>query len=137
MAKKRLPEPTVLAFIICDTIIDDKLTNKKSLIGLFSNINATTFPFTLPVINVFVSLTGGHGEYQCSLSCMKDDGSKEILRLAGLMKFKTPLAIVESNFNIKAASFPDAGIYRFEFSCNDIPIVSRKFQVRKKKKPGI
>ncbi len=135
MVKKTLPEPTVLAFIICDTIIDDKVTNKKSLIGLSSNFNTTNFPCTLPVINVYVSLTGGHGEYQCSLSCMKDDGSNEILRLSGLMKFETPLAIVESIFSLRGVSFPDAGIYRFEFSCNDIPIISRKFQAIERKNP--
>jgi Family of unknown function (DUF6941) len=135
MANKTLPEPTVLAFIICDTMIEDRLTNKKSLIGLFSNINATSFPFTLPVINVFVSLTGGHGEYQCSLSCVKDDGSKEILKLSGPMKFENPLDIVESNFILNGTTFPGVGIYRFEFSCNDIPIISRKFQVIERKNP--
>jgi len=135
MAKKTLPEPKVLAFIICDTVVEDKLTNKKSLIGLFSSVNAARFPCTLPVINVFVSLTGGHGEYQCSLSCMKDDGSNEILKLSGPIKFENPLAIVETNFTITGASFPDAGIYRFEFSCNNIPVISRKFQVIERRNP--
>ena len=64
---------------------------------------------------------------------MKDDGSNEILRLSGIMKFENPLAIVETNFSLRGASFPDAGIYRFEFSCNDIPIISRKFQVIERK----
>ena len=34
------PSPIPLTMVICDTVIDDRKTGKKSLIGLFNNINA-------------------------------------------------------------------------------------------------
>ncbi len=130
MPAKKLPSPTALAFIICDSIIEDKATNKKSLVGLFNSIATKTFPCIHSVIHVFVGLTGGHGRYQSALSCVKDDDeSVKILDLQGLIKFSDPLEIVEVNFEIRDVRFPEAGIYRFELSCNDIPVISRKFQV--------
>lgn len=136
MPAKELPSPAALAFIICDTVIEDKITNKKSLVGLFNSIEAKSFPCTHPVIHVFVSLTGGHGEYQSALACVKDDNERiKVLGLSGPIRFNNPLEVVELNFEIRGVSFPEAGIYRFQFLCNDIPIVSRKFQVVERGKP--
>lgn len=129
MTIKKPPPFKVLAFIICDTVIDDKITNKKSLVGLFNGIIAKTFPCAHPILHVFVSLTEGHGAYQCSLSCVKDDESKKILSLSGSLEFNNPLHVVEVNFEIRGIVFPEAGIYRFDLLCDDIPIISRKFQV--------
>lgn len=135
MTTEKPPPFKVLAFIICDTVIDDKITNKKSLIGLFNSINTKTFPCVHPIIHTFLILTEGHGEYECSLSCVKDDGSKQVLRLSGPLKFNTPLDVIEVNFEIRGVVFPEAGMYRFEFQCNDIPVISRKFQVAERGGP--
>ncbi len=123
------PRPEALAFIICDTVIDDKATNKKSLIGLFNNIYANNFPCSHPVINIFLSLTKGHGDYECSLLCVKDDESQKIVQLSGPLKFNNPLSVVEAKFEIRGMVLPEPGIYRFDFLCGDVPVVSRKFKV--------
>ena len=126
------PRPKALAFIICDTVIDDKATNKKSLIGLFSDIYANNFPCSHHVINVFLSLTEGHGDYECSLICVKDDESqKEIVQLSGPLKFNNPLSVVEAKFEIRGLVLPEPGMYRFDFLCGEVPVVSRKFKVIK------
>jgi hypothetical protein len=123
------PRPEALAFIICDTVIDDRATNKKSLIGLFNNIYANNFPCRHSVINVFLSLTKGHGDYECSLLCVKDDESQKIVQLSGPLKFNNPLSVVEVKFEIRGMVLPEPGIYRFDFLCGDVPVVSRKFKV--------
>ena len=125
------PRPRALAFIICDTVIDDKATNKKSLIGLFNNIYANNFPCSHPVINIFLSLTKGHGDYECSLLCVKDDESQKIVQLSGPLKFNNPLSVVEAKFEIRGMVLPEPGIYRFDFLCGGVPVVSRKFKVVK------
>ena len=38
--------PVPLAMILCDSVIIDQRTDKKSLIGIFSNIAAESFPVT-------------------------------------------------------------------------------------------
>lgn len=133
MPARELPSPTALAFIICDTVIEDKITNKKSLVGLFNSIWAKSFPCTHPVLHVFVSLTGGHGEYQGNLTCVKhDEENIKVLGLSGPIKFNGPLEVVELNFEIRGVVFPKAGIYQFQFLCNNVPVASRKFQVVKR-----
>lgn len=129
MVEKGRPPLTALAFIICDTVISDKITSKNSLIGLFNIIYSKKFPFVFPVINAFISLTQGHGEYGCSLSCVKEDVNKPIWKSGGKIKTMNPLDVIEINFEVRNLRFPAAGIYRFEFSCDSIPIISRKFQV--------
>lgn len=125
------PPPKALALIICDTVIHDKATNKKSLIGLFNCVYSKVFPCKLTAINVFVSLTEGRGTYQCSLICVKDDESQTLVRMGGPLTFNNPLAVIEAKFEIKGLVFPEAGTYRFEFLCQDIPVISRKFQLVK------
>ncbi len=52
------PTPIGLAIVICDQIIEDKLTGKKSLIGIFNQIGNAEF--SLPSsANLCVRL--GHG----------------------------------------------------------------------------
>ncbi len=125
------PRPRALAFIICDTVIDDKATNKKSLIGMFNNLYSAEFPCRHSALNVFISLTEGHGEYQCSLVCVKDDESQKIVQLSGPLKFDNPLSVVEAKFEIRGMVLPEPGMYRFDLLCGDVPVVSRKFKVIK------
>ena len=61
------PTPSGLAIVVCDQIIEDKATNKKSLIGIFNNIASQTFPCRHPQLSVFVSLTEGHGNYDARM----------------------------------------------------------------------
>ena len=48
------PTPSGLAIVVCDQIIEDKATSKKSLIGIFNNIASQTFPCRHPALSVFV-----------------------------------------------------------------------------------
>ena len=43
-----LVKPSVQAFLVCDTIIIDSLTGKKSIIGAFTHLWAKTFPLPTP-----------------------------------------------------------------------------------------
>ena len=38
-------KPSVQAFLVCDHVIEDSVTKKKSLIGLFTHLQAVSFPF--------------------------------------------------------------------------------------------
>jgi len=38
-------KPSVQAFLVCDQVIEDSLTKKKSLIGIFTHLQAVVFPF--------------------------------------------------------------------------------------------
>lgn len=121
--------PTPLAFLIADSIIDDINTRKKSIIGLFNSICSNRFPFRHPEMNIFVSLTDGHGSYQTSLVCSRSFDEKEILRTRGEVTFRTPNTVVEMNFSLRNIEFPSPGKYTFHFSCDGELLVMRPFEV--------
>ena len=82
------PVPIPLAMLICDTVIEDKLTGKKSLIGLFNSINAKSVPITHPSLNVYITLTEGRGSYEGKLRCLIDNDT--VLEIGGPLTFKHP-----------------------------------------------
>lgn len=125
------PKPIPLAMIICDTVIEDRLTGKKSLIGIFNNISVHKLPCQHPTINVFFALTEGIGEYKGCLRCAKLDTNEVIMNLNGPLPFPNRLATVEFNFELKNVVFPSEGQYIFELLCDDQPVISRKFIVSK------
>ncbi len=125
------PKPTLLSMVICDSVIDDRTTGKKSLIGIFNNISSSNVPCIHPRLNVFVVLTEGHGTYKMQLRCLKIGEEKQLLKMEGNVSFTDPMQIVEFNCEIVGLSFPDYGDYRFEVLFDDILIVGRKFGVSK------
>ena len=50
------PRPSVKAILICDQIIHEFGTNKKSLIGIFQDIHLAQFPFRFPRTDVSTSV---------------------------------------------------------------------------------
>ena len=121
------PNPIPLAMIICDLVIEDRLTGKKSLIGLFDDITAKKVPTTHSSLNVYVALTEGHGSYEIKLKCLAE--SDVVLELGGPVLFKNPHQIVEWNFTLRNLHLPKYGKYRFDLLCNDKLVISKKFKV--------
>jgi hypothetical protein len=128
--------PVALAMLLCDYVIDDKQTNKKSLIGLFSNISAKNFPAAHHRLYVFVVLCDGHGEYKGELRCIKADDNTEIYTTRGPIPFPDPNAVLELNFELFGLSFPSPGEYLMQFLCDDEIVIQRKLMLSElKEKP--
>ena len=123
------PPPVLLAILVCDTVIDDRRTNKKSLIGLFNQITASEVPVQHPVLHLFVSLTNGHGVAEGEVRVVKSDTEEAVTEMSGPIEFPDPMAVVELDFAIHDAVFPEEGEYRFQLSCNGSPIGERRFVV--------
>lgn len=121
--------PTALAFLVSDYIIDDVNTRKKSIIGLFNNICSSRFPFRHPEMNVFISLTDGHGKYQSSLICTRSEDEQEVFKTKGEVVFNNPNTVVEINFNLRNVEFPSPGKYTFQFFCDHGLLIMRPFEV--------
>lgn len=128
------PVPIPLAMVICDTVIEDKLTGKKSLIGLFNNITAKNVPTAHPSLNVYIILTEGNGSYEGKLRCLVEDNP--VLEIGGPLTFKHPHQIAEWNFSLRNLPLPKFGDYRFELLCDGKLVISRKFKVSPIKKEG-
>jgi hypothetical protein len=126
----RVPQPPeVLAMILCDQIITDVDSNKKSLIGLFDQIETATIPCLVHELHVYLSLTDGHGTLPISLACVAEDDGEEQFRGSALVEFESPLQVVELQFVFPNARFPRAGEYRFQLSAPGQVLRERKFLV--------
>jgi len=121
--------PSGLAIVVCDQIIEDKLTHKKSLIGIFNNINAGSFPCRHPQISVFVSLTEGQGQSNARLRIINEETNDVVTDVNGPIQFPDIHAVVELVFNLVGLVFPLPGLYSIEFYCDDALVLERRFHV--------
>lgn len=121
--------PSGLAIVVCDQIIEDKLTHKKSLIGIFNNIHAGSFPCRHPQLSVFVSLTEGRGQYNARLRILNEETNEVVTDVKGPIQFPDVHAVVELVFNLVGLVFPSPGLYSIEFYCDEVLVLERRFHV--------
>ena len=129
------PAPVGIAIVICDQIIEDKLTGKKSLIGIFNQMATQNFPCRHPQVCVFVSLTEGRGQCAARLRIVHDESDHVVAEVNGNIQFPDVHMVVELNFNLVGLVFPNPGMYSIEFYCDDAIILERRFTVSHVKPP--
>lgn len=126
-------KPTVLALVVCDEVIEDLTTRKKSLIGLFNNIHAQNFPSIHTQLVVFIAMTGqGVAPIRLELVHAEDvtEESKPILRLEQAeFRFKDPNTIVDLVFKFNGVPFPRPGLYHFRVMSGNELLSERDFRV--------
>ena len=109
------PAPDVLALLVCDQIITDRLTGKQSLIGLFSKVHTRGFPTSHPQLCIYVVLTEGYGETEVTIRVVDaDDERPPIVEGKGKVRFKDPRAIANLSFQFHGLTFPKPGQYRVQ-----------------------
>lgn len=118
--------PMGLALVLCDSIIEDRHTGKKSLIGLFDRLAANNFPCSHPHLSILVSLTSGKGEYDCQIVCQNIETGEFAFRGEGKFQLQSPTQIVDIAFNFHGVRFPSPGIYNLQFLVDDFPVMTRR-----------
>jgi len=115
MMAMHTPAPDVLAMIVCDQIITDRLTGKQSIIGMFSKIHARGFPAAHPQLCVFVALTEGRGESELRIRIVDaNDARPPIVEGRGKVRFHDPRAIANLALQFHGLTFPQPGEYRVQ-----------------------
>ncbi len=116
-----VPAPKANAMLICDYVITEQGTKKKSLIGVFENIGAATFPFVHSILSVYVKLTDARGDYKFRLELVQLKSETLIGRgeIPTVVTIPTPLMSHELVFNLRGIRFPEAGDYEFRIYAND------------------
>lgn len=109
------PPPDVLALLVCDQIITDRISGKQSLIGMFSKVHTRGFPAAHPQLCVFVALTEGYGETELTIRIVdSDDARPPIVEGKGRVKFHNPRAIANLSLQFHGLTFPRPGEYRVQ-----------------------
>jgi hypothetical protein len=115
--------------IICDMVIDDRISGKKSLIGLFDAIATNSLPCVVNELHVFLVLTDGYGVAKLRLRCARADTDEELFHTVQDVQFPDPLAVVEINMGFCGCEFPEPGEYRFQLYAGNSLLCERKFHV--------
>lgn len=115
------PIPKTNAMLICDYVITERGTNKKSLIGVFENIGAMTFPCTHHSLSVYIKLTEAQGQnrFRLELIDLQTDTVIGKSEMPDAIQIANPLTTHELVFNLRGLRFPHAGDYEFRIFAND------------------
>ena len=124
------PKPSVKAILICDQVIHEYGTNKKSLIGIFEEIHLPKFPARYPRIAAYVNLTDAHGEYEMELRLLTEKGEEIGRGKTPKVKIDNPLATCEFALQIQNIQFPAAGQFEFQILANGEYLGSKTFRVK-------
>ncbi|MHC4550930.1 MAG: DUF6941 family protein [Planctomycetota bacterium] len=126
------PLPSVKAILVCDQIIHEYGTNKKSLIGIFEDIHLTNFPFRYPRVAVYVNLTDAHGKYSLGLKLIDSSDGSELGRgFTPGVDIDSPLRTCEFALQIQNLIFRKPGAYEFQVYANDELLATKAFNVKK------
>lgn len=126
-------DPKLISFLVCDQVIQDTRTGKKSYVGVFDNINTPSVPCLHPELYVAIVLTNFRGKQNIILEMVFDasDGEKNILKLEGNFQSNDPLQMVDIVFDLKNLIFKGSGKYTLRIVSGDSGeiIASRPFTV--------
>ncbi len=121
--------PTVVSFLICDQVIDDKLSNKKSAIGIFNTILVPKMPTSIHQMAILASVTEIAGRAELEIRLIRDTDNQVLFSGKGAVEAPNPLAVVDLLFAMQGLRIPEAGQYAFELLCNSEILGRRRFQV--------
>ena len=122
--KDSFEAPIALALLVCDSIITDAHTGKKTLVNLFNTVGATKYPHVIPQFYIFASMTNSNGEQDFKIRLQSTNGDT-VCELPGKIPFNTPLDAPELIFFIQNLVIKSPGTYDLQIVVNDIPIASR------------
>ena len=123
-------KPSKEGMLICDQVITEAGTNKKSLIGIFERICVSKLPCTHPTLAVYVKFTGAEGTYKFRLELV-DLQSDRVIGKSVLppLVVEDRLASYELVFNLRNLVFQTEGKYEFRIYAEDAVFGAKTFSV--------
>jgi hypothetical protein len=122
-------KPIAESLVICDQVITEAGTNKKSLIGIFNSIASPSFPVQHPRLSVYAAMSNGRGEMTVQLRCVRMKDNAETFKVSGTLQFPNPNAVVELVANFNQLPFEQDGLYSFELICEEEILLEKRFNV--------
>ena len=129
--------PSLQAIVVCDTIIEDRNTGKKSLIGIFTHLASKAFPCNYPSMSIYFCVTDAEGNYTFALKLVHLDQDKKIAEgTLPTIEIKDRLQIVDYGITMLRVQFQTPGRYDFRLFANDEFIGNKDFVVIQAKQPS-
>lgn len=130
MGTSRSPQPVVKAFLICDQIIQDAQTGKKSLIGVFHELRAERFPAVHPLLWIYANLTDAHGRYAFQIRLVDVERGEVLGRgEPPSLDIPGPLQTTELSAQLRNVALPRPGTYEFQLISNEQMLATKAVRV--------
>lgn len=126
------PLPVIHAILICDKIITEDETHKKTLLGIFDSFYYTKLPIRAPELWVYVNLSDVTRKHDIKLDLVYLDDNKMIVQLEDKIP-PSDGSGVELGFCFKDIRFDRAGVYAFRFWADNNVIGDKYIYVRRHK----
>lgn len=121
--------PTLVSLLICDQVIDDRLTGKKSAIGLFNTVLVPSVPTRIHQLTILAAVTEITARTPLELRLVRDADTAVLMATQGFVDAPNPLATVDLIFSMQGVAIPTAGQFAFELLASGEPLGRRRFQV--------
>src|SRR5437762_2474031 len=101
MTQRTMAVPTLVSILLCDQVIDDKITNKKSAIGLFNMVLVQSLPTAIQQVAVLATITEITSRVRIELRLVRDSDNAVLFSTNGPvpMDSPNPLAMVDLVFS--------------------------------------
>ena len=123
-------KPSVQAFLVCDQVIEDSLTKKKSLIGIFTHLQTVSFTFQHQQMGLHLCLTDAEGLYHFDIDLVYLNSEQLVCRATlPNIEIADRLQISDFGINIPLLIFPAPGRYEFRLRMEGHLIAQKDFNV--------
>ena len=119
MSEPTPPTPVLVAFLVCDTVIQDSSSGKKTLVGVFSNIMAAQFPASHSSPWLFVKLMECEGTYDVKIQYARVATQEVLLEVTANLESTDRHEDTEIIVQLPTLNIPDAGQYEFRLWLNN------------------
>ena len=108
----------------------DSFSGKHSLLGTFSQLNSSKFPFVHHRLSVYVVVTEGRGIVKLRLKLIDvDEQRPPVVQIEVEQPFCDPTAINESAFTFNNLPFVAPGDYRLQLFADGEFVMERRLPV--------
>lgn len=133
------PTPVVQAFLIADSVIQDRATGKWTVVGIFDQIYAASFPCVHPTVALYVKVADALGRYTVKVE-FRDAQDQAVSAFEGI-ELEVKGRARGGEFGIATHGLPLAkpGVHRFLLHMNGEYVASASLEALKlegKRPPG-
>src|SRR5947209_4111556 len=124
--------PVAVGLHLCEQVIVESGTHNVTLVNCFTFRRVRELPAAIPLV-VVAFLADGLGEMSGELVISRLDDLEEIYRIAGKVRFATPLRVVRFVVRLRDCWFPGEGTYQVSLLIDGEPIAQRRLIVAQEK----
>lgn len=109
--------PVLVAGLVCDVAVTEPHSKKKSLIGIFDRLSASSFP-TKRAVSLYLKIADAEGRYELEVRFVHLNTGTVVAKAEGKLEQSDRLASAELLIPFLPLEFGEAGRYEFQVWAN-------------------